>query len=258
MKASRTLALVLSLFLTLSALSAGAAHAAEGGVVSGTIKAANKGTMAFCAVACQREGEVTGAGLDDDEYYPFKANYNTGQFQSRTTVNAGQYKFFFTGSAYDTGIKPGYLKDLGKGNYQHVDTFEEGSFFTVEEASALDLGVLNLQTAGRNSTVALNGALRARGYGGQMNELLIPLKATNIRHDDRIILRTFGCGKRQTVRRLDRPGSSKNFKFTYRDRRAHKHYGPTVRLEAIVKFGDGTRRKVANHKLSVRSFGWKC
>ena len=129
------------------------------------------------------------------------------------------------------------------------------SVFTVAEASDLDLGLLDMRADGPPAQAWVDGPVRAEGYGGQFRKLLVPVRATQVPDGTRLVVKTYGCGKRQAVRRYSQSGK---FRFTFVDRAAHRHYGKSLRSVVLAKFPDGKARVLDKRRLSVRSFGWSC
>lgn len=250
-------ALLLCLVVAVSALQVPAAHGAQDPVVRGRFLAHSSSGAALCATDCLQPGHPMPTGLwDDPGYHELEVRARTGRFSSPTGVAPGTYRLYYYGYPYSNEGGYGYLRLREDGFYEHTDSFEEAVEVTVEEGEELDLGAFDTQYAGpASATVHSTGPTRAKGYGGEMREASVRMVAKRLPQGSKVVIASYGCGKRQTVSRYALEGSTR---FTWRDKRAYRHYGESIRLVATIKFADGRKRVVHTADRSVRSFGWSC
>lgn len=256
MSLPRTVVVLVSLLLACLTFTVVPAHADPTGQVIGQVKAKNYGWVALCSAHCKHGNTTVGSGMDAPEFYELDLNYKSGRFSSKEDVEAGEYRLYVEAWPYSSGPGAlGYVVATDDGFYRATDDFEDASVFTIAEASDLDLGVLDMRADGPPAQAWVNGPVRAEGYGGQFQKLLVPFKATQVPEGTRLVVKTYGCGKRQAVRRYTRSGK---FTFTFVDKAAHRHYSKSVRSVVVAKFPDGKKRVLDKRRLSVKSFGWSC
>ncbi|NYD56209.1 hypothetical protein BKA08_000447 [Nocardioides marinisabuli] len=251
-------ALLTCLVVAVSALQVPAAHATQDPVVRGRFLAHSSSGVALCVMDCLQPGHPMPLGLwDDPGYYEMEVRSRTGRFSSPTGVAPGTYRLYYNGYPYTNEGGYGYLRLREDGFYEHTDSFEEAVVVTVEEGEEdVDLGVFDTQYAGpASATVNSTGPTRAKGYGGEMREASVRMVAKELPQGSRVVIKSYGCGERQTVTRYAVEGSTK---FTWRDKRAYRHYGKSIRLVATIKFADGRKRVAYRTTRSVKSFGWSC
>lgn len=246
----RSFVALFATLLTMVGLSS-PAFAAEAGYISGTVKADTVSIISICAATCAKEenGAYVG-GMSAPEYYA--TNVSKDAFKTKSKVEAGSYKIHFYGRIYASSndYDWGYLR-AAPGGYELVKKFSDATWFEAKEGLDLNVGTLNLALdKGKDTTVFVRQSVSSYGTNATV---LMDVK--NVAKGTTVVIKTYGCGKKQTVRKVTRTGS---YTYKWNDNEASKHYGKTLRFAIVAKFSDGSSSKLHSPTFDVSKFRWKC